>query len=200
MRRVRKRPSTACLLGGVSLGERTQLGQQLGIHILVVAYRNTTYYSIKVLRSRCLVRWASHQDWALDVCGERGTRLLTPCRHGFCFPRGCAELLAKRKGVAPTHRAEVIASCSELLSLHCPRHPLLLALLPACAVSQVIMRQDCSAYAEEPLRTEGLLEAAHQYSVQDIRGPESTPAPATLPTRKWQFQNLPTSVRSVRAL
>ena len=91
---------------------------------------------------------------------------------------------AKCEGVALAHRAEVIASCSELLSLHCPRHLLLLALLPACAVSQVIMRQDCSAYAEEPLRTEGLLEAAHQYSVQDIRGPESTPAPATLPTRK----------------
>ena len=98
VRRVRKRPSTACLLGGVSLGERTQLGQQLGIHILVVAYRNTTYYSIKVLRSRCLVRWASHQDWALDVRDERGTRLLTPCRHDFCFPRGCAELLAKTQG------------------------------------------------------------------------------------------------------
>ena len=81
-------------------------------------------------------------------------------------------------------RAEVIASCSELLSLHCPRHPLLLALLPACAVSQVIMRQDCSAYAEEPLRTVGLLEAAHQYSVQDVRGPESTPTPAALPTQK----------------
>ena len=40
------------------------------------------------------------------------------------------------------------------------------------------MRQDCSAYAEEPLRTVGLLEAAHQYSVQDMHGSARTPAPA----------------------
>ena len=85
---------------------------------------------------------------------------------------------AKCEGVVLAHRAEVIASCSELLSLHCPRHLLLLALLPACAVSQVIMRQDCSAYAEEPLRTVGLLEAAHQYSVQGMHGSARTPAPA----------------------
>ena len=84
---------------------------------------------------------------------------------------------AKCEGVALAHRAEVIASCSELLSLHCPRHLLLLALLPACAVSQVIMRQDCSAYAEEPLRTVGLLEAAHQYSLQDICGSTGTSNP-----------------------
>ena len=45
----------------------------------------------------------------------------------------------------------------------------LLALFPALAGAQVIMRQDCSAYAEEPLRTAGLLEAAHQYSLQDMR-------------------------------
>ena len=77
----------------------------------------------------------------------------------------------KRREVVHAHRTEVIASRSELLSLHCPRHPLLLALLPACAGSQVIMRQDCSAYAEEPLRTVGLLEAAHQYSLQDLCGP-----------------------------
>ena len=75
------------------------------------------------------------------------------------------------------HHTGVIASCSELLSLHCLRHLLLLALLPACADSQVIMRQDCSAYAEEPLRTAGLLEAAHQYSLQDMHGSTSTPIP-----------------------
>ena len=68
------------------------------------------------------------------------------------------------------HHTEVTASRSELLSLHCPRHPLLLALLPACAISRVIMRQETSAYAEEPLRTVGLQEAAHQYRVQDIHG------------------------------
>ena len=87
-------------------------------------------------------------------------------------------------GVAPTRRAEVIASRSELLSLHCPRHLLLLALLPACAVSQVIMRQDCSAYAKEPLRTVGLLEAAHQYSLQDVCPSTGTPIPTLLPTQE----------------
>ena len=91
---------------------------------------------------------------------------------------------AKCEGVALAHRAEVIASCSELLSLHCPRHLLLLALLPACAVSQVIMRQDCSAYAKEPLRTVGLLEAAHQYSLQDMCPSTGTPIPTLLPTQE----------------
>ena len=94
------------------------------------------------------------------------------------------EQTKKCKEVVLARRAEVIASCSELLSLHCPRHPLLLALLPACAVSQVIMRQDCSAYAKEPLRTVGLLEAAHQYSVQDMHGSARTPAPAPLLIQK----------------
>ena len=91
---------------------------------------------------------------------------------------------AKCEGEALAHRAEVIASCSELLSLHCPRHLLLLALLPACAVSQVILRQDCSAYAEEPLRTVGLLEAAHQYSLQDMCPSTGTPIPTLLPTQE----------------
>ena len=90
----------------------------------------------------------------------------------------------KCKGVVLAHRAEVMASCSGLLSLHCPRHLLLLALLPACAVSQVIMRQDCSAYAKEPLRTVGLREAAHQYSVQDVHGSANTPTLAPLPIQK----------------
>ena len=67
---------------------------------------------------------------------------------------------------------------------HCPRHPFLLALLPACAGSQVIMRQDCSAYAEEPLRTVGLLEAAHQYSLQDLCGSACTPIPTPLPIQE----------------
>ena len=82
------------------------------------------------------------------------------------------------------HDTEVIASRSELLSLHCPRHLLLLALLPACAGSQVIMRQDCSAYAEEPLHTAGLLEAAHQYGLQDIHRSVYTPALTLLPTQE----------------
>ena len=96
----------------------------------------------------------------------------------------------KCEEVLPAHHTEVIASCSELLSLHCPRHLLLLALLPACAGSQVIMRQDCSAYAEEPLRTVGLLEAAHQYSLQDMCGSASIPILTSLPTQERQFKNL----------
>ena len=106
--------------------------------------------------NRCLVRWASQ----------------VPCKHQKC------------KEVERAHHTEVIASCSELLSLHCPQHPLLLALLPACAGSQVIMRQDCSAYAEEPLRTVGLLEAAHQYSLQDLCGSACTPIPTPLPIQE----------------
>ena len=80
--------------------------------------------------------------------------------------------------------AEVTASRSELLSQHRRRHPLLRALLPACARAQVIMRQDFSAYAKEPLRTAGLLKAAHQYGLQDVRGSASTPTPTLLPTQE----------------
>ena len=117
--------------------------------------------------NRYLVRWAS-QGLVLVKCTNN----------------------AKCKEVEHAHHTEVIASCSELLSLHCPRHPLLLALLPACAGSQVIMRQDCSAYAEEPLRTVGLLEAAHQYSLQDMCGSASIPILTLLPTQERQFKNL----------
>ena len=88
------------------------------------------------------------------------------------------------------HHTEVIAFRSELLSLHCPRHPLLRALLPACADPQVFTRQDCPAYAGEPLHTVGLLEAAHQYSLQDMSGSTRTPVPTTLSTQEWQFKNL----------
>ena len=94
----------------------------------------------------------------------------------------------KCKEVVLAHRTEVIASRSELLSLHCPRHPLLHALLPACADPQVFTRQDCPAYAEEPLRTVGLLEAAHQYSLQDLCSSASTPDLTALPTQERQFK------------
>ena len=89
------------------------------------------------------------------------------------------------------HHTEVIAFRSELLSLHCPRHPLLHALLPACADPQVFTRQDCPAYAGEPLHTVGLLEAAHQYSLQDMGRSTRTPIPTSLSTQEWQFKNLP---------
>ena len=98
--------------------------------------------------------------------------------------RHSPRLLKKRWEVELAHCTEVIASRSELLSLHCPRHLLLLALLPACADSQVIMRQETSAYAEEPLRTVGLLEAAHQYSLQDVCRSASTPVPPVLPIQE----------------
>ena len=91
---------------------------------------------------------------------------------------------AKRRVVVRARHTEVIASRSELWSLHCPRHLLFLALLPACDGSQVIMRQDFSAYAVEPLRTVGLLEAAHQYSLQDMRGSARTPIPTDLPIQE----------------
>ena len=83
----------------------------------------------------------------------------------------------KCRTVIQAHHTEVITSCSELLSLHCLRHQLLVALLPALPDLLVIMRQDCTAYAVEPLHTVGLLEAAHQYSLQDVHGSTSTPIP-----------------------
>ena len=86
--------------------------------------------------------------------------------------------------------AEVIAFRSELLSLNCPRHPLLHALLPAYADPQVFTRQDCPAYARGPLHTVGLLEAAHQYSLQDMGRSTRTPNPTALFTQEWQFKNL----------
>ena len=103
---------------------------------------------------------------------------------------------AKRRVVVRARHTEVIASRSELWSLHCPRHLLFLALLPACDGSQVIMRQDCSAYAAEPLRTAGLLEAAHQYSLQDMRGSARTPSPLNSLFRRDSFKTWE-SVRTV---
>ena len=49
------------------------------------------------------------------------------------------------------HQTEVVAFRSELLSLRCPQHPVSLAPFPACADSRIIMRQDCSTHAEDPL-------------------------------------------------
>ena len=60
------------------------------------------------------------------------------------------------------------------------------------------MRQDCSAYAEEPLRTVGLLEAAHQYSLQDMCGSASIPVPTVLPIQERQLNNLKSNGRHCR--
>ena len=90
----------------------------------------------------------------------------------------------KRVELCELHTAEVIACHSGLLSPHCRQRLVLLALLPACADSQVIMRQDCSAYAAEPLRTAGLLETANQYSRQDMCGSACTPILTELPTQE----------------
>ena len=106
----------------------------------------------------------------------------------FRAPAARISFLTKRGEVVRARRTEVIASRSELLSLHCPRHLLFLALLPACDGSQVIMRQDCSAYAAEPLRTAGLLEAAHQYSLQDMRGSARTPSPLNSLLRRDSYK------------
>jgi hypothetical protein len=59
-----EKASLAGLLGGMSLEECAQKGsRQLGIHILVVAYRNTTRYSIEApWNLRCVVRWASQRN------------------------------------------------------------------------------------------------------------------------------------------
>ena len=73
----------------------------------------------------------------------------------------------KRRMVTHAHHTEVIASCSELLSLHCLRPSLLGAVLPPSPSPGMIRRQDCSAYAEEPLRTAGLLRGSS--SVQFAR-------------------------------
>ena len=95
-----------------------------------------------------------------------------PCK---CIPTNTKR---KCRTVIQAHHTEVIASCSELLSLHCLRHQLLVALLPALPDLLVIMRQDCTAYAVEPLHTVGLLEATHQYSLRDVHGFTSAPIPA----------------------
>ena len=58
-RRVKAKAGLAGPLGGMSLEECTRRGQRYVLHILVVAYRNTTHYSIKAPWNRCLVRWAS---------------------------------------------------------------------------------------------------------------------------------------------
>ena len=89
-------------------------------------------------------------------------------------------LLPRAARMAPWN---VCQTCPAFLD--CETHvPFVNGLYPAScscrAVSLVIMRQDCSAYAEEPLRTVGLLEAAHQYSVQDMHGSARTPTLAPL--------------------
>ena len=133
-------------------------------------------------------RWSEVTTWPARSNGSGfGPRTRRAC--GTVLQETIRE---KCRGVAHAHRTEISASRSELLSLHYPRHLLLLALLPACAGSQVIMRQDCSAYAEEPLHTVGLLEVAHQYSLQDMCGSAYTPAPTLHHTLVWQFKNLPT--------
>jgi hypothetical protein len=52
------------------------------------------------------------------------------------------------------------------------------------------MHQDFSVYTKEPLCTADLLEAVHQYSMQDIHGSAHTPNSTSLSTREGQFHNL----------
>ena len=60
--------------------------------------------------------------------------------------------------------------CSELLSQHCRERLLLLALSPACVDAQVMMCQDSTACATEPLHTACLRRAAHLCRLQDVHG------------------------------
>ena len=110
---------------------------------------------------------------------------MTYFSHGFIlhinvqlssWPSCTIEVHAKCYEVVSTHWSEGIPFCSELLSLHCPRELLFLALLPACGGAQLMIRQEFSAYAKDPLQAEGLLEAAHQYS------PKAIIRSATIPT------------------
>ena len=52
------------------------------------------------------------------------------------------------------------------------------------------MHQDFSVYTKETLCTAGLLEAVHQYSMQDIHGSAHTSNFTSLSTRGEQFHNL----------
>ena len=62
------------------------------------------------------------------------------------------------------------------------------------------MRQDISSYEEKPLHTAGLLQAAHQYSLQDIGG--STCISATLYSllRSGSSKNLQPSAPEMQVL
>ena len=52
------------------------------------------------------------------------------------------------------------------------------------------MRQDISPYEEKPLRTVGLLQAAHQYSLQDMSGSASIPTTLYSLHRSGSSENL----------
>ena len=54
------------------------------------------------------------------------------------------------------------------------------------------MHQDFSVYTKETLCTADLLEAVHQYSMQDIHGSAHTSNFTSLSTREGQFHNLNT--------
>ena len=82
-----------------------------------------------------------------------------------------------RGGTCSEHRGRLQA-CSELLSLHCPQHQLLLALLPACASSQVFNCQGITAYAMETLQTTCLNGVSHQHAMQDVASSATLHHPA----------------------
>ena len=86
--------------------------------------------------------------------------------------------------MTPDPHTAVIAFRSDLFSLHYPRHPLLLALLPTCASTQVFRRQVCRAYVLETLRTMDLQGASHQYELQDVHELTNIPDPASLPIQE----------------
>ena len=123
---------------------------------------------------------------------------MTYFSHGFIlhinvqlssWPSCTIEVHAKCYEVVSTHWSEGIPFCSELLSLHCPRELLFLALLPACGGAQLMIRQEFSAYAKDPLQAEGLLEAAHQYSPKAITRSVNTPSQQIPLSRDYSSKN-----------
>ena len=66
---------------------------------------------------------------------------------------------------------------------------LFLALLPACGDAQLMICQEFSAYAKDPLQAESLLEAAHQYSPEALTRSVSTPSPQIPLSRDCSSEN-----------
>ena len=62
------------------------------------------------------------------------------------------------------------------------------------------MRQDISSYEEKPLRTAGLLQAAHQYSLQDMSGSTNTSATLCSLLRSDSSKNLITKAPKTQTL
>ena len=72
-----------------------------------VAYRNTTHYHIKTLRSRCFVRWASHEKSAAGELAVFGKSIARSIRHA-----------KKSKQAATRKHNHVAPACECVMSAH----------------------------------------------------------------------------------